>query len=293
MEIYGAIPAWSTKQKYKRKLIEPWKYRRKPPITFYGRCMAEKIRFRYHHNVQEKRVRRYIRVAYRKKNEYPMVTLQQIFESRLDNVVWRLGLMPTMSAARKFVTQGHMEVIRSPRQKEWRQVTTPGMQLRIGDKVRVSPVTGAKRHIKHHEERAPRWANDKVQGLPPPNLRWDPEKMEAEYLDLCDPEDFGIDIKSDYVLNWYAGQTGHLKKCVRRRHMRFFAGTGIPIRKAKNGGRVRPTPENLMNMARGIGLNARGANRPPCLWGRRLPINKPGTTGVARPLEGKPDRSKF
>mmetsp|Transcript_9713 Transcript_9713/g.19436 ORF Transcript_9713/g.19436 Transcript_9713/m.19436 type:complete len:104 (-) Transcript_9713:105-416(-) len=92
--------------------------------------------------------------------------------------------------------------------------------------------------------------------------------MEGEYLAPCDWQDFGLHVDYKYIILCYSGQMG-----LRRRHIRYFEGSRTVIKKSYNGGRTRPTPENILNMKRGIGLNKRGRARPPCLWGRRRPLN--------------------
>merc|ERR1712086_3430 len=104
----------------------------------------------------------------------------------------------------------------------------------------------------------------------PDHLKWDTETLEGEYLDICDANDLGIDVEEKYIVMWYSGQRG-----LKRKHTRYFEGTDKVITKRYNGGRTRPTPENILNIKRGIGLNCRGRARPPCLWGRRKPLNSP------------------
>lgn len=53
-----------------------------------------------------------------------------MLESRLDNTVFRLGIAPTRSAARQFVTHNHILV-------NGEVVNIPSMLLKVGDKVSV------------------------------------------------------------------------------------------------------------------------------------------------------------
>lgn len=234
------------------------------------RQLLEKQRLRYHYNVKEKQMQVYMRRAWKRGVPSAVENLQQQMESRLDNTVWRLALAPTMAAARRFVRQGHMQLITGQTQEEWRTVNIPSIRLKIGDKIRVSPREGSKNLVQLYKEQ-----NKEYNVEVPHHLRWDKDNMEGEYMDLCAVDQFGVDVDPKYIQLWYSGQGGRCRKALRRRHIRLFEGTGIPIKKRHRGGRIRPTPENLINIKRGIGLNKRGRHRPPCLWGRRHPVNNP------------------
>jgi small subunit ribosomal protein S4 len=75
----------------------------------YGTQLLEKQKLRFIYGVQEKQFRRYYDEAARR----PGVTgenLMQLLESRLDNIVYRLGFAPTLDGARQLVTHGHVHV---------------------------------------------------------------------------------------------------------------------------------------------------------------------------------------
>lgn len=71
--------------------------------------LVEKQKVRWHYGVLEKQFLRYIKEASRAKGPTGRV-LVTLLESRLDNVVWRLGLAPTIIAARQMVVHGHITV---------------------------------------------------------------------------------------------------------------------------------------------------------------------------------------
>eukprot|EP00929_Paragymnodinium_shiwhaense_P038710 TRINITY_DN2042_c0_g1_i3.p1 TRINITY_DN2042_c0_g1~~TRINITY_DN2042_c0_g1_i3.p1 ORF type:complete len:398 (-),score=92.80 TRINITY_DN2042_c0_g1_i3:125-1318(-) len=269
LEPWGPVPSWSTKPLYRRRVITPWRKHKTPRPSWYMRQLLEKQRLRYHYNIKEKQMQVYMREAWKKGHVSAVEAFQQMLESRLDNTVWRLGLAPTMAAARRFVRQGHMQLITGQNQKEWRTVNIPSIRLKIGDQIRVSDREGSKNMVEHYKTQNQEYVE------PPAHIRWSKENMEGEYLDLCSVNDFGIPIDPKFIQLWYSGQGGARRAALRRRHIRWFEGTTNVIKKNYNGGRVRPTPENLINIKLGIGLNKRGRKRPPCLWGRRRPLNNP------------------
>lgn len=233
------------------------------------RQLLEHQRMRYHYNIKEKQMQVYMRRAWKRGVPSAVENFQQQLESRLDNTVWRLALAPTMAAARRFVRQGHIQLITGQTQTEWRTVNIPSIRMKIGDKIRVSDREGSKNLVENYKKQ------NKENVEIPYHLKWDKEKMEGEYCDLCSVDQFGIDIEPKFITLWYSGQGGGMRMALRRRHIRWFEGTTMPIKKKYRGGKIRPTPENLINIKKGIGLNKRGRKRPPCLWGRRLPLNNP------------------
>jgi len=297
LEPFGQIPAWTTKPLLKRRLLLPWRIRVTPRPSVYKREMIEKQRIRFHYNIKDYQLREIMKEAFKKGVEYPCDRALQILESRLDCFVWRVGLAPTMAAARWMVVRGAVQVLfpeenkgdydRIPRKfdkfhpprnpndgghggyckpqykNDWTTSIVPATRLEVGCQVRVSPQECWQKHGKLAHEKEP---NVEL----PANITWDRETLQGSYLDICDWQEFSIHVDEQHFLNWFKMPQG-----VRRTHKRYFLGTNILIKKKYTDGRIRPTPENILNMKRGLGLNSRGRSRPPSLWGRRHPINNP------------------
>ena len=81
----------------------------------YKERLIEKQKLRYHFGLLEKQFQRYVSEAVRRKGPTGE-NLISLLESRLDNVVWRLGLAPTIPAARQYVVHGHITVDGKSRQ---------------------------------------------------------------------------------------------------------------------------------------------------------------------------------
>jgi small subunit ribosomal protein S4 len=60
----------------------------------------------------------------------PAETLHRLIETRLDNVVYRLGLAPSRPAARQMVSHGHITV-------DGRKTTIPSRQMRVGEVIGI------------------------------------------------------------------------------------------------------------------------------------------------------------
>src|SRR5277367_2266570 len=82
---------------------------RKQRLSEYGVRLREKQRVKAHYSVLEKQFRRYMTLAKKAKGN-TAVTLQQLLETRLDNVVRRLGVVRSIWAARQLVSHGHVKV---------------------------------------------------------------------------------------------------------------------------------------------------------------------------------------
>ncbi len=78
-------------------------------FTEYGQQLREKQKARRIYGVMERQFRRYFKEADRRKGVTGEILLQQL-ESRLDNVVYRLGLARSRPEARQLVNHGHFEV---------------------------------------------------------------------------------------------------------------------------------------------------------------------------------------
>lgn len=75
----------------------------------YKRQLIEKQKMRFTYGITEKQLRRYVNESIEKSHQ-PIALLMERLESRLDNVVYRLGLAKTRRFARQMVSHGHILV---------------------------------------------------------------------------------------------------------------------------------------------------------------------------------------
>jgi small subunit ribosomal protein S4 len=104
--------------------------KRRTTKSDYRRRLEEKQKLRFHYGITERQLRNYFEEAARRRGVTGEVLLGML-ERRLDNVVFRLGLAPTMPAARQLVTHGHVLV-------NGRRVDRAAAQVARGDEVAVS-----------------------------------------------------------------------------------------------------------------------------------------------------------
>ncbi len=102
--------------------------RRKP--SDYGIQLAAKQKLKgYYGNIGEKQFRKYYEEAQRRRGDTGE-NLVGLLERRLDAVVYRAKLVPTVFAARQFVNHGHIKV-------NGRRVTIPSYQVNEGDVIEI------------------------------------------------------------------------------------------------------------------------------------------------------------
>src|SRR6478752_1689491 len=95
----------------------------------YAIALGEKQKLRYQYGLLEKQFRRIFQSALRKRG-VTGETLLQLLETRLDNVIFRLGLANSRSAARQFVSHGHVLV-------NGRPVNISSYNVKAGDEISV------------------------------------------------------------------------------------------------------------------------------------------------------------
>lgn len=95
----------------------------------YKRQLIEKQKMRFTYGITEKQLRRYVDEAMEKSSQ-PTAILMERLESRLDNVVYRLGLAKTRRLARQIVSHGHIIV-------NGKRLTVPSHKMRVGDVITI------------------------------------------------------------------------------------------------------------------------------------------------------------
>jgi small subunit ribosomal protein S4 len=128
---YG-VPLFGPSKALERKNYPPGMHgpkgsRRKQ--SDYAVALGEKQKLRYQYGLLEKQFRRIFQTALRKRG-VTGETLLQLLETRLDNVVFRLGLANTRSGARQLVSHGHVQV-------NGRSVNIASYNVKAGDEVNV------------------------------------------------------------------------------------------------------------------------------------------------------------
>ncbi len=158
-------------------------------MSDYGNQLREKQKLRRMYGLMERQFRRYFVEANRRKGSTG-TNLLQLLESRLDNVVYRMGFGSTRAEARQLVTHCAMVV-------NGRKLNVPSAILKAGDIVSVTEKSRAQLRIKDSLQLA-----EKV-GFP----SWvevDATKMTGTFKGAPDRTEFGQDINESLVVELYS-----------------------------------------------------------------------------------------
>jgi small subunit ribosomal protein S4 len=113
-------------------------------MTDYGKQLREKQKARWVYGLNERQFSNLFQEAFRKGGDTG-ITLVQLLESRLDNVVFRAGFAPTRAAARQAVGHGQFTV-------NGKNVDIPSYRVRSGDVIQVRATKRGKGLWKSTEE---------------------------------------------------------------------------------------------------------------------------------------------
>ncbi|HEY5892846.1 MAG TPA: 30S ribosomal protein S4 [Chthoniobacterales bacterium] len=132
--LFGANKALERKN-YPPGIHGPKGSRRKQ--SEYALALAEKQKLRHMYGVLERQFRRYFEIARTKRGVTGEILLQ-LLETRLDNVVFRLGFANSRSAARQSVSHGHVTV-------NGRKVDVSSFNVRPGDVITIKDRPASRR----------------------------------------------------------------------------------------------------------------------------------------------------
>jgi small subunit ribosomal protein S4 len=120
----------------------------------YKKQLIEKQKMRFTYGITEKQLARYVKEATTAEHQ-PIANLIARLESRLDNVVYRLGIAKTRRLARQMVAHGHIRV-------NDQRLNVPSHKVKIGDKISVRE--GSRQSVlfldlteKHDSVTVPNW----------------------------------------------------------------------------------------------------------------------------------------
>lgn len=161
--------------------------KRRKKLSEYGTQLQEKQKAKYTYGILEKQFKNVFHKASRKKGITGEVLLQLI-ESRLDNLVYRLGIAPSRSAARQLVSHRHIMVNGSV-------VNVPSYEVKTGDVVSVREKSKSLEVIQNA-------VTSKRNTYP--WLEWDSNLLSGKLLTLPSREDIPENIKEQLIVELYS-----------------------------------------------------------------------------------------
>jgi small subunit ribosomal protein S4 len=158
-------------------------------LSQYGIRLQEKQKLRFNYGITESQLIKYVREARRSKGSTGEVLLQ-LLEMRLDSVVFRLGMAPTIVAARQLIRHGHLLV-------NDQRVTVPSYQCQPKDVVLVA----AK---KQSRELVARLMEEGQRAPTPAHLSLSPENLKGLVRGIIDRQSVGLQLNELLVVEFYS-----------------------------------------------------------------------------------------
>ncbi|MDR0712688.1 MAG: 30S ribosomal protein S4 [Bacteroidales bacterium] len=152
----------------------------------YGVQLKEKQKAKYTYGVLERQFSNLFDKAHRSHGVTGEVLLQ-LLESRLDNVVYRLGIAPSRPAARQLVTHNHIVV-------NGEVVNVPSYQVKSGNTIGVRERSKTLEVITQSVSRQSRYSW----------LEWDARNLTGKFLNVPDRTDIPENIKEQLIVELYS-----------------------------------------------------------------------------------------
>ena len=161
-------------------------------LSEYGKELREKQKMKIWYNLEEKQFSNYVRKILKAKGKVADAgtALISVLESRLDNIIFRLGFAPSRSAARQMVSHGHFTVNN-------KSVDVPSYAVKKGDEIRVK-ANSVKKTI--FQKIAPQL----LKYNPPIWLKLDAKTMEGKVIGVPNLEEAAPPAEISSIFEFYS-----------------------------------------------------------------------------------------
>lgn len=158
-------------------------------LSSYGLQLREKQKVRNIYGLQERQFKRYFREAEKRKGITGEVLLQ-LLESRLDNVVYRMGFASNRRAARQLVSHGHFLV-------NGKKVNLPSYAVKGGDTIKLKDSSRDIPEIIDSLSKA------KHRGIPS-WIELDSENMAGKLLRIPQRDEIQLPVQEQLIVEFYS-----------------------------------------------------------------------------------------
>lgn len=155
----------------------------------YGLQLRAKQLTKRYYGVLENQFRHYYELATRKQG-ITGENLLRILESRLDNIVYRLGWASSRAEARQLVVHGHFQI-------NGKRVDIPSYLTKVGETISIAPASKDSSKIKAVVEAT----------AAKPIVRWldlDRENLKAKITDVPNREDIDLEVEETLIVELYS-----------------------------------------------------------------------------------------
>lgn len=184
----GELPGLT--RKTSKKLVGPGEHgqKTKKPSEYAVR-LEEKQKLRFNYGINEKQLLKYVKTA--KKAQGPTGSvLLQILEMRLDNTIFRMGMAPTIPAARQLINHGHILVNKS-------KLNISSYQCKPGDVIQVNQNNISKSLVQ-------KYLNYPGLTNMPSHLEFNQEKLSGKVNSIIEREWVALQINELLIVEYYS-----------------------------------------------------------------------------------------
>jgi small subunit ribosomal protein S4 len=184
-------PIFGPDKNLDRKNFPPGQHgltKKRKKTSEYGVQLREKQKVKYTYGLLERQFRNFFEKASSASGVTGLLLLQML-ESRLDNVVYRLGIAPTRAAARQLVSHRHITV-------NGNVVNIPSYLLRPGD------IIGVREKSKSLETITESLESNRRSRLA--WLEWDETQMAGKYMSVPERSEIPEEIKEQLIVELYS-----------------------------------------------------------------------------------------
>jgi len=184
----GDLPGLTSKQgKSKKRPGQHGATQKK--LTQYAIRLEEKQKLRFNYGLSEKQLMNYMKEAKKIKGATGNILLQ-LLEMRLDNLIFRLGMAPTIGAARQLVGHKHIIVNQTC-------TSIPSYRCQPGDTITVKDSPASKNIVSKFVE-SPALSNV------PQHLSFDKQSLSGKILGIVDREWVALKLNELFVIEYYS-----------------------------------------------------------------------------------------
>jgi small subunit ribosomal protein S4 len=156
----------------------------------YGIRLMEKQKLRYNYGLTEHKLMNYVRKAKKMQGSTGELLLQ-LLEMRLDNTIFRLGMAPTVAAARQLVSHGHIQI-------NGASVDIPSFQVKPGMQISVHPHKQSKALVTSYVE--------SLSNPVPSHLTFNKENLSGQVNAIVSRQDVSLNINELLIIEFYSRQ---------------------------------------------------------------------------------------
>jgi small subunit ribosomal protein S4 len=185
----GELPGLTRKTTKRQPPGQHGQTKKKKKPSEYSIRLQEKQKLRFNYGITELQLISYIRKAKNLKGSTGELLLQ-LLEMRLDNVIFRLGLAPTISAARQLITHGHVVI-------NGRKGTIPSYQCKLKDEISIADKKISREIVKKFIETSNSTSI-------PQHLSLNKEKLSGIVNTMVNRHSISLKIKELLVVEYYS-----------------------------------------------------------------------------------------